>query len=102
MALAIFVDTMLHKQYKDFATWSDKSVRHIKYFHEYIEVRTGEMAHSVKSTECSSRGPRLDSQEPHGISSVTLVSGDLMSSSGLRRHQAHMCYTYMQAKDPYT
>ena len=49
----------------------------------------GEMA-QVKSTDCSSRGPRFDSQHPYGSSQPweTPVLGDLMSSSGLCGHQA--------------
>jgi hypothetical protein len=42
----------------------------------------------IKSTGCSSRGPRLNSQHPHGglQLTVTPVLGDLILYSGLCRH----------------
>lgn len=46
----------------------------------------------VKSQCCSSRGPGFKAQHPHGGSkpSVTPVSGALIPTSGLHRHQAHI------------
>jgi hypothetical protein len=57
----------------------------------------------VKSTGCSSRGPGVNSQDPHGSSelSITSITGDLTSSVGLHRYQAHTWYTDIQAKHPY-
>lgn len=47
----------------------------------------------VKNTDCSSRVPGLDFPYSHDGSqpSATLVPGDLMTSCGLRRHQASRC-----------
>lgn len=51
-----------------------------------------------KSAYKSYNGSQLHLQDPYGgsRSSATLVSGNLASSSGLCRHQAHMKYTYEQ------
>lgn len=51
-----------------------------------------------KSAYRSYKGSQLHFQDPYGDSrsSATLVSGNLASSSGLCRHQAHMKYTYEQ------
>lgn len=49
----------------------------------------------VKSTCCSCRGLRFDSQNLHGgpQPSVTPVPGDLMPSSELSKHQTHILGT---------
>ena len=45
-------------------------------------VGAGELDGSVvKSTDCSSRGPEFNSQQPHGGSQPSVT--DLMSSSGV-------------------
>jgi hypothetical protein len=54
----------------------------------------------VKSTVCSSRGPRFNFQHPYGSNSqapATPVSGDLKPSSGLCGYQACKWYTDIQA-----
>lgn len=50
---------------------------------------------AVKSTRCSSRGPRFDSQCPSSSSqlSVTLLLGDTAASYILFRHQAQKWHT---------
>lgn len=58
-----------------------------------------EMAQWLRWLSCSVKAPSLDSQQPHDSSqlSVTLVTGDLMSSSGHGRHFRHMvCSQYRQ------
>ena len=58
---------------------------------------SSQTAQRLRSTGCSSRGPRFNSQHPHGSSqvSVTPVPGDLIPSSGLHGHQAHTWCTYI-------
>ena len=50
----------------------------------------------VKSTRCSSRACRSNSQHPYGSSqpSKTLVLGELMPSSGLQGHCMHMAHIH--------
>jgi hypothetical protein len=64
-----------------------------------VERRDGSV---FKSTGCSSRGPRFNSQHPYNGSqiSVTPVPGNITPSSGFLRHCVHL--TYMQAKHSYT
>ena len=55
----------------------------------------------VKSTGCSSRGPRFEPQHPHVGSqpSITPAPGDLVTSSGLEGHYTQCgAYTHMQTK----
>lgn len=63
------------------------------------------MTQWLKAAGCSFRGPGLDSQQRHdGYQQFVIrLSGDLMSPSGLHRHQGHqdtqmVPKTYMQAK----
>ena len=58
----------------------------------------------VKSDNCSHRRHRFVSQRPHGGSqpSATPVPGDEMPSSGILRHQAHMCCRDMRAVHAHT
>lgn len=54
---------------------------------------------AVKNTYCTCRGPWFDSQPSDGGSQppITPVLGDLMSSSGVQRHQACTWCTYIHA-----
>lgn len=57
------------------------------------------MAQCLRWLSCSVKGPSLDSQQPHDNSqlSVTIVTGDLMLSSGRGRHCMHVvCSQYRQ------
>lgn len=49
------------------------------------------MTQWLKAAGCFFRGPGLDSQQGHDSSQqfVIRLSGDLMSLSGLHRHQGH-------------
>ena len=70
----------------------------------YLKEKFGGDDSIVKSTGCSSIGPRFDSQHPHGSSqqSVTPVPRDLIPSSGLTdTRYAHGTQTYMQEKHPH-
>jgi hypothetical protein len=51
----------------------------------------------VKSTHCCDRGPKFNSQHPHGGSqpSLSSVLGSLMSSSDLRALSTDMVYMHM-------
>lgn len=65
--------------------------------HFLVRWKDGSM---VRSTGCSTRGSRLDSQHPHDNSqlSVTPMPSPLRLSSVLRRHCTHGAQSYMQIK----
>lgn len=58
---------------------------------------------SVKFTDCSSGGPRVNSQQPLGSSQppVTPVPGDLLPPSDLLGHKTCIVQTDAQAKKVY-
>lgn len=62
------------------------------------------MAQQINNTECSSRGSRIDSQDPHGDSRLSLPpdAGDQFLSFSLFGHWKHIWYTCMQVKHPNT
>jgi hypothetical protein len=55
----------------------------------------------VKSTECSSRGPRFDSQNPHNCPWFQ-IQGNPMPSSDFCRTQVCMCCTHMHVGKTHT
>lgn len=59
-------------------------------------LRDGEIAQLLKTACCSCRDSGFNSHQPHGglQLSITAVLGDLMPSSGLHGHLAHIWCTY--------
>jgi hypothetical protein len=49
-----------------------------KYSNEKDKRWAGEMALGVKSTDCSSRGPEFNSQQPHGGSQPSVMGSDAL------------------------
>ena len=43
------------------------------------ESGAGEVAQQLKSTDCSSRGPEFNSQQPHGGSQPSVMRSDVLS-----------------------
>lgn len=62
-----------------------------------MEFGAEEMAYTGKSTGCSSRGFRFNSQHPQGISQLSRppVPGALMPSSDIHRHHTFVAYRYI-------
>jgi hypothetical protein len=52
----------------------------------------------VKSTDCSSKGPGFNSQQPHGGSQPSVMGSDALFSSPIGTRHASGVHTYMQAK----
>ena len=61
-------------------------------------------AQQLRAPAILNREAGFSSQQPHGGSqtSITLVSGDLMSSSDLLNHQEHMWCPFLHEENTHT